>query len=281
MKEGLIYATAKDITSIKIAEEAKNSIQVTLDNSLNEIYIFEVETLQFSYVNKGALLNIGYSETEIKALTPLDIKPDHTASSFNQLIAPLVTNEKEKIVFFTNHKRKNGSIYPVETHLQLVTEGSNKRFLAIAVDITDRKKAEEKFRYSEEKSRLIMNSALDAIICMDVEGNVTFWNPPAEKIFGWLSNEILGQKLSDHIIPEKFRSMHDHGMNHYLKTGEAKVFNRIIEISAINKNGETFPVELTIIPVKQGEEEFFCSFIRDITERKKAEESISPIQRTV
>jgi PAS domain S-box-containing protein len=274
LKEGLIYATAKDITSIKIAEEAKKSIQVTLDNSLNEIYIFEAETLQFSYINKGALLNIGYSETKIKELTPLDIMPDYTASSFNQLTAPLVTNEKEKIVFFTNHKRKNGSIYPVETHLQLVREGSNKRFLAIVVNITDRKKAEENFRHSEEKNRLIMNSALDAIICMDVEGNVTFWNPSAEKIFGWLSNEIIGQKLSAHIIPENFRSMHEYGMDHYLKTGEAKVFNRIIEISAINKNGETFPVELTIIPVKQGKEEFFCSFIRDITERKKAEERI-------
>jgi PAS domain S-box-containing protein len=263
-----------DITSEKIAEEAKNSLQITLESSLNEIYIFEAETLRFSYVNKGALRNIGYSEHEIKALTPLDINPDYTASYFNQLIAPLVTNEKDKIVLFTNHKRKNGSIYPVEIHLQLVTEGSNKRFLAIVLDITDRKKAEENIRQSEEANRLIMNSSLDAIICMDVEGNVIFWNPPAEKIFGWLPNEVMGQKLSNYIIPEEFRSMHDSGMDNYLKTGEAKVFNKIIEISAINKNGEIFPVELTILPVKQGEEEFFCSFIRDITERKKAEESI-------
>ncbi|MFT6828511.1 MAG: PAS domain S-box-containing protein [Roseivirga sp.] len=274
LKEGLIYATAKDITSIKIAEEAKNSIQVTLDNSLNEIYIFEAETLQFSYANKGALRNIGYSETEIKALTPFDIEPDYTASSFNQLIAPLVTNEKEKVVLFTNFKRKNGSIYPVEVHLQLVKEGSNKRFLAIVLDITDWKRAQENLGDSEEKNRLIMNSALDAIICMDVEGDVTLWNSSAEKIFGWLSNEVIGQKLSNYIIPENFRSMHDHGMNHYLKTGEAKVFNQLIEISALHKNGETFPVELTIIPIKQGKEEFFCSFIRDITNRKKAEESI-------
>lgn len=153
--------------------------------------------------------------------------------------------------------------------------GEDNKIFAVACqskDITPVVK--ENFRHSEEKNRLIMNSALDAIICMDVEGNVTFWNPSAEKIFGWLSNEIIGQKLSNYIIPENFRSMHDHGMNHYLKTGEAKVFNRIIEISAINKTGETFPVELTIIPVNQGKEEFFCSFIRDITERKKAEEKI-------
>jgi len=141
-------------------------------------------------------------------------------------------------------------------------------------DITKSKKAEENLRRSEETNRLIMTSALDAIICIDVAGNVTFWNPPAEKIFGWLSHEIMGQKLSDYIIPENFRSMHDKGMNHYLKTGEAKIFNQIMELSALNKNGELFPVELTIVPIKQGKEEFFCSFIRDITASKKAKESI-------
>jgi PAS domain S-box-containing protein len=186
-------------------------------------------------------------------------------------------------------KALNGEHFEVEEHgyhpnsdqlqyTQVTFEpltGEDDKIFAVACqskDITH--VAKENFRYSEEKNRLVMNSALDAIICMDVEGNVTFWNPSAEKIFGWLSNEVIGQKLSNYIIPENFRSMHDNGMNHYLKTGEAKVFNRIIEISANNKNGETFPVELTIIPIKQGKEEFFCSFIRDITERKKAEEKI-------
>lgn len=63
-------------------------------------------------------------------------------------------------------------------------------------------------------------------------------------------------------------------MNHYLKTGETKVLNNILELSAVNKNGEIFPVELTVIPIKQGREEFFCAFIRDITQRKKAAEAI-------
>ena len=127
-------------------------------------------------------------------------------------------------------KALNGEHFEVEEHAyhsdqlrytQVTFEpltGEDDKIFAVACqskDITH--VAKENFRHSEEKNRLIMNSALDAIICMDVEGNVTFWNPSAEKIFGWLSNEIMGQKLSNYIIPENFRSMHDHGMNHYLK----------------------------------------------------------------
>ncbi|MFT4860069.1 MAG: PAS domain S-box-containing protein, partial [Algoriphagus sp.] len=186
-------------------------------------------------------------------------------------------------------KALNGEHFEVEEHVyhqnsdqlqytQVTFEpltGEDDKIFAVACQSKDIiRGVTENFSHSEEQNRLIINSALDAIICMDVQGKVTFWNPSAEKIFGWRSDEIIGQKLSDHIIPENFRLMHDYGMDHYLKTGEAKVFNRIIEISAINKNGETFPVELTIVPVNQGKEEFFYSFIRDITERKKAEEKI-------
>jgi len=273
-KRTKIYGSFQDIHNRKKAEQEKNSLQGTLEKSLNEIYIFDAETLRFNYVNIGALFNLGYSKHEIKALTPLDLKPDFTSTSFKQLVAPLVNNEKDKIIFFTNHKRKDGSLYPVEVHLQLIIEGNNKIFLAIILDITERKKAEESLRISEEKNRLIMNSALDAIVCIDVNGNVTFWNAQAERIFGWKHNELMGKKLSAYIIPENFRKTHDNGMDHYVKTGESKVFNKISELSALNKDGEVFPIELTVIPIKQSNEEFFCAFIRDITERKKAEVKI-------
>ncbi|WKV12424.1 PAS domain S-box protein [Marivirga harenae] len=139
-----VYGSFQDIHERKITEAQKNSLLETLENSLNEIYMFEPTSLQFSYVNRGALLNIGYSEREMKSLTPIDLKPEFTEASFVKLVAPLINNEKEKIVFFTNHKRKNGSLYPVEVHLQLVTETNKKTFLAIILDITERRKAEEK-----------------------------------------------------------------------------------------------------------------------------------------
>ena len=119
-----------------------------------------------------------------------------------------------------------------------------------------------------------MNAALDAIICMDINGIITFWNPKAVEIFGWEEKHVLGKSLSSIIIPERYRQMHENGIKNYLKTGKGPALNTLLELRAINRHKEEFPVELTVLPIKQGDEEFFCAFLRDITERKRAEESI-------
>jgi PAS domain S-box-containing protein len=148
------------------------------------------------------------------------------------------------------------------------------RMLGSMLDFTERKIAEEETKSSEEKRRLIMNAALDAIICIDTAGLITFWNPQAQQIFGWHENEVMGKMLSEIIIPQPYRAMHDQGIKNYIRTGEGPVLNKLLHLNAINRQQEEFPVELTVLPIKQGGEEFFCAFIRDITERKKAEEAI-------
>jgi len=130
------------------------------------------------------------------------------------------------------------------------------------------------FNQRDEITRLIMNSALDAIVCIDANGKISFWSNQAEKIFGWNEGEIKGKLLTETIIPERHRKRHSEGMKRYLETGEAIVLNKLVEMEAVNRAGKEFPVELTIVPVQQGGEEFFCGFIRDISSRKNAEEDI-------
>lgn len=141
-------------------------------------------------------------------------------------------------------------------------------------DVTEHRRTEEKIRDSEKKLKLIMNSALDAIICIDRKGNISFWNPQAERIFGWKESEVMGKRLSGVIIPPAYRDLHDRGLDNYLKTGSAPALNVLLELSAMKRDGELFPIELTVLPIGHGEEEFFCAFIRDITERKKSETAI-------
>jgi len=174
----------RDVSHRIIEEQERNSLQATLQSSLNEIYIFEYDTFKFSYLNKGALLNLGYTEHEIKGLTPIDIKPGYTATSFKQLIAPLIYNEKDKIILFTNHKRKNGSLYPVEVHLQLVTEGNNKRFLAIVLDITERKKAEKDLLATSERLLLATTAAKMGIWDWDIVNNTLSWDKRMYEMYG-------------------------------------------------------------------------------------------------
>lgn len=151
-------------------------------------------------------------------------------------------------------------------------EGKAIRMLGSMMDITERKKAENLLRDSEETRRLIMNSALDAIVCANLKGEITVWTPRAEEIFGWNEHEVIGKRISETIIPMHYREQHESGMKLYLETGKKTILNRTIEISALHKSGREFPIELSVIPVEQGSNKFFCSFIRDITQRKEAEE---------
>ncbi len=126
----------------KLFEDNVTSFANILEESLNEIYIFDAKTLRFIQVNKGARLNMGYSMEELSNLTPLDLKPEFTFESFEKLVEPLLTDKKEKIQFTTVHRRKDGSLYDVEVHLQLSTFQSIPAFIAMVLDVTERKQVE-------------------------------------------------------------------------------------------------------------------------------------------
>ncbi len=129
--------------------------------------------------------------------------------------------------------------------------------------------AEEALRTSEKRTRLIIDTAYDAFIAIDAGGLIIDWNPQAEKTFGFSRAEALGRLLAETIIPERYRERHRMGLQHFLKTGEGPVLGKPVEISAIDRGGREFPVELTISPVRWGDTWVFNAFIHDITERKE------------
>lgn len=136
----------RDITESKIQTAEKERLLDVVDRSLNEVFIFDKESLKFRYINSGALKNIGYSLEEMQQVTPVHIKPAYDEESFRELIAPLVSGEEDKIIFETLHLRADGSHYPVEVHLQLMEYAEQSLFVAVILDITERKKQEEKLR---------------------------------------------------------------------------------------------------------------------------------------
>jgi PAS domain S-box-containing protein len=141
-------------------------------------------------------------------------------------------------------------------------------------DNARRRAAELRLQESEERTRLIIQAALDAVITIDLEGRVTEWNPQAAAMFGWARDETLGKPLSALIIPPKYRASHEAGMHRYRQTGEGPVLNKRIEIQAIRRDQTEFPVELSITPLTSGKNTSFSAFVRDITERKRNEEEL-------
>lgn len=128
----------------------KSQLASIMENRLNEIYIFDTGSLQFSYANRGALLNMGYKLEELRTLTPYDIKPEFNEQEFREFIHPLLSGKKEQLVFVTVHERKDGSRYPVEVHLQKMRYEGQPALVAIIIDITETKKTEHRLKELNE-----------------------------------------------------------------------------------------------------------------------------------
>ena len=129
-----------------------------------------------------------------------------------------------------------------------------------------------------ERIRWIFDTSLDAVVTIAEDGTVTDWNPQAEKIFGWNRDEVLGQVLTDLIIPPQYRDAHRSGLSRFLQTGEGRALNQRLELSALRRTGEEFPVELTISPIRLGDRFEFCAFLRDTSERFRAAEQMAQAQ---
>ncbi|MEW6622124.1 MAG: diguanylate cyclase [Bacillota bacterium] len=249
--------------------------QQIVEHSMNEIYIFDPETLEFIMVNRGARENLGYTMAELRNMTPLDIKPEIEAQIFRKLIETLLKGEKERLSFNTIHRRKDGSSYPVEVNLQLYSYRGKKVCMALVADLTERRKLEEDLREREALLSAVTQSAGEAIIMLNDKGMVAFWNPPAEKLFGYLQEEILGKDLHRLVVldEESFRA-YKNSFIHFQSTGEGNNIGKNVELKAKNKAGEILDVELTLTAVRMKEGLYTVGVVRDIGERKKAAEQV-------
>jgi two-component system sensor histidine kinase/response regulator len=144
--------------------------------------------------------------------------------------------------------------------------------LAVITSVIDRRFSV--LESSEERLRLIINTALDAVVTMNAEGLITNWNSEAERTFGWSSQEALGRRLSETIVPPQYREDYERGLQRFLKTGDGMMLRQRTEIAALHRDGHEFPVEVATSPIKFGGQWIFNSFIRDITEHKRAQEEL-------
>lgn len=147
-------------------------------------------------------------------------------------------------------------------------------------EIAVRREAEDAVLESHERMRAIFDTALDGVITMDHEGRIVEFSPAAERIFGYRRSDVIGQLLADAIIPPALREQHCRGLEHYLGTGDAKVLGKRIEMEGLRADSSLVAVELSINQMP-GAPPLFAGFVRDITERKQAEEMRSRLAAIV
>ncbi len=197
--------------------KTSHSSQISLFR--NEIYIFDAETLHFVYVNRCAQVNLGYTMEEFRELTPLDIKPEHPLACFTETGAPLLNGTQDHIEFMSAHRRKDGSEYPVQVHLETSVLGERSVFVAIILDMTERQAMEAELRDSRERAMAADRAKIEFLANMSHEIRT-----PMTAILGFI--DIL---LDNVVKPENIEIIH------ILKENGEYLINTLNDILELSK----------------------------------------------
>ena len=157
----------------------------------------------------------------------------------------------------------------ISRRAQQIQEANNQ----LQRELDARKRAEAALQKSEEGFRAVAETATEAIVSADKRGHITYFNPGAERIFGYAARDVIGSPLTL-LMPQRFHEAHWQGLSRFLSTGQARVIGRTVELVGQRKEGTEFPLELSLASWKAGGETYFTGILRDITERKRLEQEV-------
>jgi PAS domain S-box-containing protein len=245
-------------------------LQAIADNSLAIIFVKDLAG-RYLMTNRAYLDAFHLDRAAVIGKTDYDLFSKYEADSFRAMDQQ-VARSGQALTGEEIASRPDGyhTFLSLKAPLQDAA-GHTYATFGIATDVTDRKRSEQALAASEERTRAIVEMSLDAVISMDRDGAITGWNSQAEKIFGWTRPEALGKPVDETIMPWRFRDAHRRGLARYLATGKAEVLGKRLELTALHRDGREFPVELSITATGSGDAPAFSAFVRDISERKRAD----------
>lgn len=257
--------------------ESEERFRRMADNIQDGLGIFEKESIV--YVNQRLCEITGYSEEELLKLNPLDIieseQRDEVKGNYEQYKqAGFAPRQVEyKII------RKDGTKRIILARHSVST--SNNKIIGyydIFTDITEQKKVEEALKESEERFRVVAESATDAIILVDSEERILFWNQSAQQLYGYEEKEILGQPATN-LLAKSRREGESNKFDNFLSRGKSPLVGKAIESIGLKKNGTEFPTETSFSVGRTEKQTFYCGITRDISERKKYEKRLEDLNK--
>ena len=276
-----MIGTNWDITAQKRAEDALRKSEESYRNQFtkNSAMMLLIDPADGAILdaNDAAIGFYGYPLGQLLAMHMSDINTLPPSEVRHALGS--VTQEKGRRFNF-QHRLADGSVRDVEVSACLIGLGEQVVLHSIVHDITERKRAEDMLKKSETRMRTITDSARDAIILIDTEGRISYWNPAAEIILGYTEEEVIGRNLHKLIVPEHFHASHELAFPGFQETGRGEAVGKTLELVARRKDGEQIAVELSLSA-------FFMNgwhavgLLRDISERKKTEETLKKSEEQV
>lgn len=282
----LLQATIRDITREKEAERelqfSREQYMLAVNGANDGIFDWDLRTGSL-YLSPKWKKMIGYADDDLpNAFQTFEdnIHPEDKSRVADYLDEYLKGKIQSYAIEFRFRHRDGHYIWILARGEALRDDkGVPYRMAGSHSDITERKEAEEKIRESEARINTVLNAAQDAIIMMDGAGNISVWNAAAEKMFGYTPTETLGKNLHRLLAPPEYHDAHMQAFPIFQKTGEGTAVGKVLELSALNKSGREFPIELSLSSVQLRGEWHAVGIIRDITERKKVEEELRQANR--
>jgi PAS domain S-box-containing protein len=272
LKEGTaILAMVRDITQRKQLEEELRLTRFSVEHASICAYLVGPEA-RFLYVNEQACRTLGYTREELLSMTVHDLDPDFPPAVWPAHWAKL--KKKNGLHFETSHRRKDGTMVPMEMTLNFLAFGGREYNVAFGMDISERKKAEQEIAKINHRNELVLKSAGEGIVGLDAQGRVTFFNRAAAGMLGYGEQELIGRqghamwhcsRPDGTAFPADECPVFIAGRDGTAQSGEA-VFWR--------KDGTSFPVNYTSTPFREAGLSGAVVTFRNITERKRAEEAL-------
>lgn len=262
-----VQCSFRDITKRAREEGERNQLAEMLDQrSMNEISFYDLESLSVAYVNRGGRRNLGYEWEQLRSMTALEIFTEFDESAFGRMLEPLARGEKMLHVLQTTHRRRDGSVYPVEVHLQMVERRGIQQVMAISVDITERLERERALRESEERFRRLVEGSPDAVF-VHCEDRIVFANPATFLLFGAERPEqVLGRSVLEIMHPDSRTAMEERIRRTAAGERLAAVGQKLVRL-----DGAVVEVDALEILSEHKGKPAVQVILRDITEKKAME----------
>ncbi len=226
--------------------------------------------------NPAAARMFGHEATDVIGESLTILLPERFREAHTAGMARVVETGETRIIGSTVRVaglRSDGSEFPIELSLATWTSEGDQYFSGIIRDVSEHVAVTRELTNTTHRLEAILAAANDAIISVDHEGRVLVWNRHATDLFGYTADEMLGEPLTA-IVPERFRDRHGAGIERVVAGGERHVIGSTVELAGLHRDGREFPIELSLATASTGSEPVFIGIVRDITERKRAEEAL-------
>ena len=270
-----VAAAAVHFKLVQEVQEGRGLLGALMENSPDLIYFKDRES-RFTRVNQAHAKHLGAkSPAECIGKNKADYCGSEDADRWRRNDEELVRSGQPQIdrIELVNNLRGDRGWWSTTQVPMFDRHGQVSGIAGISRNVTALKNSEEMLREQAEHNRMIIETAYDAFLEMDPDGVIKAWNPQATQIFGWTAAEVLGQRMCDVVIAPAYREAHARGMEHFLEASNGARANRVIELVALHRDGHEFPVEATVWPVRARGILRFNAFVRDIGERRRAEEA--------